>query len=83
MAVQTYVAAYSTDGVTYTSLTNLQNIGINFGRQSQLEQIRAATATFSLRYPDGYATPIAELVAGTFVRFRNETGSPYAIFLAK
>jgi len=83
MAVQTYVAAYSTDDVTYTSLTNLQNIGINFGRQSQLDQIRATTATFSLRYPNGYATPITELVAGTFVRFRNETGSPYVIFFGK
>ena len=83
MALQIYEVAYSTDGSTYTALTDVQNITLNLGRQSQLDQIKAATASFSLRYPNGYATPITELVSGTFIRFRNTTGTPYEIFFGK
>jgi len=83
MGIQTYAVAYSTNGSTYTSLTNLQNLNISYGRQSQLDQIKASTASFTLRYPTGYASPIAALVSGTYIRFRNETGSPYDIWYGK
>lgn len=83
MAVQTYAAAYSTNGSSYTSLTNLQNLNISYGRISQLDQIKASTASFTLRYPTGYASPIAALVSGTYIRFRNETSSPYDIWYGK
>ena len=83
MALQTYEVAYSTDDITYTALTNVQTLNLNFGRQSQLDQIRAATALFSLRYPNGFTSPIAAMVSGTFIRFRNTTGSPYVLFYGK
>ena len=83
MAVQTYEVAYSTDAITYTALTNVQTLNLNFGRQSQLDQIRAATASFSLRYPNGFTSPIAAMVSGTFIRFRNTTGSAYVLFYGK
>ena len=83
MAIQTYEVAYSTDDITYTALTNVQTLNLNFGRQSQLDQIRASTASFSLRYPNGFTSPIAAMVSGTFIRFRNTTGSPYVLFYGK
>jgi hypothetical protein len=73
MAIQTYTVSYSTDDVTYTALTDVQNITVNIGRQEQLSQYNASTASVSLRYPTGFASPIASLVTGTFVKIVNTT----------
>lgn len=78
MGLQSYTVSYSTDGTTFTDLTNVQNITINAGRQAQLQAIQATTATVELRYPTGFASPIAALVAGTIIRIRNtNTIYPY------
>jgi len=76
MGLQSYTVAYSTDGTTFTNLTNVQNITINAGRQAQLQAIQATTATVELRYPTGFVSPIADLVTGTIIRIRN-TNSIY------
>ena len=76
MGLQSYTVAYSTNGTTFTNLTNVQGITINAGRQAQLEAIQATTATIELRYPTGFASPIADLVTGTIIRIRN-TNSIY------
>lgn len=76
MGLQSYTVAYSTDGTTFTNLTNVQNLTVNAGRQAQLQAIQATTASIELRYPTGYATPITELVTGTIIRIRN-TNSIY------
>jgi hypothetical protein len=76
MGLQSYTVAYSTDGTTFTNLTNVQGITINAGRQAQLEAIQATKATIELRYPTGFASPIADLVTGTIIRIRN-TNSIY------
>jgi hypothetical protein len=76
MGLQSYTVAYSTDGTTFTNLTNVQNITINAGRQAQLQAIQATTASIELRYPTGFASPIAALVTGTIIRIRN-TNSIY------
>jgi hypothetical protein len=73
MGIQNYAVEYSTDGVNYTALTNVQEIQLFTGRQSQLDQIKTTTASFTLRYPTGYVSPIAALVSGTKIRFRNLT----------
>jgi hypothetical protein len=73
MAIQTYTVSYSTDNVTYTALTNVQNITVNIGRREQLSQYNASTASVSLRYPTGFASPIASLVTGTFIKIVNTT----------
>ena len=78
MGLQSYTVSYSTDGTTFTDLTNVQNITINAGRQAQLQAIQATTATVELRYPTGFASPITALVAGTIIRIRNtNTIYPY------
>jgi len=78
MGLQSYTVSYSTDGTTFTSLTNVQNITINAGRQAQLQAVQATTATIEIRYPTGFASPIADLVTGTIIKIRNtNTIYPY------
>jgi len=80
MPLQTYTVSYSTDGITYTALTNVQNIQFSLGRQAQLDQVKASTGSFNMRYPTGFASPITALVAGTRVRVQNTTGVAYTIW---
>jgi hypothetical protein len=80
MPLQSYTVSYSTDGITYTALTNVQNIQFSLGRQAQLDQVKASTGSFEMRYPTGFASPITALVAGTRVRVQNTTGVAYTIW---
>jgi hypothetical protein len=81
MPLQTYTVSYSLDGISgFTALTNLQGIQISLGRGAQLEQVKASTATFELRYPTGYASPVTALVSGTYIKIENTTGSAYTIW---
>jgi hypothetical protein len=80
MPLQTYTVSYSLDDVTYTALTNVQNIQFSLGRQAQLDQVKASTGSFEMRYPTGFASPITALVAGTRVRVQNTTGVAYTIW---
>lgn len=73
MAVQQYTVKYSTDGITFTALTNVEGITLNMGRQAQLDQIKTTTGSVEIRYPTGYATPIAGLVSGSYIRIQNTT----------
>jgi len=85
MPLQTYTAYFSTDpvGVGWTALTNVQNIQFSIGRQAQLDQVKSGVGTIEMRYPTGYASPIAALVSGTFIRIRNTTGTPYDLWFGK
>lgn len=83
MPLQSYSVAYSTDGVTFTNLSNVQSVNITLGKRTQLEQIRASTATVLLRYPSGYASPITQLVSGTYLQISNSTGTPYKIWVGR
>ena len=70
-------AYYSTTiGGTYTRLSNLVEVNINVGRRDQLDQYSTATASLVLRYPTGFASPIADLVTGTFIRITGSDGIP-------
>jgi hypothetical protein len=81
MPLQTYTVSYSLDGVSgFTALTNLQGIQISLGRGAQLDQVKASTATFELRYPTGYASPVTALVSGTYIKIENTTGSAYTVW---
>ena len=80
MPLQTYTVSYSLDDITYTNLTNVQNIQFSLGRQAQLDQVKSSTGSFQMRYPTGYASPITALVAGTKVRIQNTTGTAYTIW---
>jgi hypothetical protein len=70
-----YSVQYSTDGSSWTTLSNVQNISMNTGRQYMLDQYSASVATFVLRYPNGYTSPITAMVPGTFVRIQMPTAS--------
>ena len=84
MGIQNYDVSYSTNGgVSYTVLTNVQNIFLTIGKQAQLDQIQSTTGSFELRYPTGYASPITALVAGTIIRIRNVTGTAYPLWYGR
>ena len=68
---QNYEIQYTTNpgtGGTWTSLTNVQQLSINIGRQAMLDQYSASTVSITVRYPTGYSSPIADMVPGTFIR---------------
>jgi hypothetical protein len=85
MALQRYGVSYSLLGASFDELTNVQAINLNIGVQAQLDQIRSSTATIEARYPNGYASPITALKAGTFIRIYNYTdpSSAYVIWQGK
>ena len=84
MGLQTYRISYTTDGgATYTALTNVQTIQFSIGRQAQLDQTKASTGSFEMRYPTGYASPITELVAGTEIKIENVTGVTNQLFVGR
>lgn len=76
---QNYSVEISADNVTYTALTNVQDIALSIGRQRQLDAYNASTATITMRYPTGYASPLTGLTSGNFVRIKNLT-SAYTLF---
>jgi hypothetical protein len=81
-APQTYVVQYAaTFPGTWTTLTNVQEIVFNGGRQNQLDAYRASTMTITARYPSGYASPITALVPGTYIQVitPNVADYPYSI----
>lgn len=81
MALQSYTFQYTTDfnpspSTVYTTLDNVVSFSVNGGRQRQLDQYKADTATIVMRYPTGYASPINALKAGTTMRILlTSTGS--------
>ena len=84
MGLQSYTVSFTVDdGVSWTALTNVQNIQFSIGRQAQLDQIKSSYGSFEMRYPTGYASPVTALVSGTVVRIQNTTGTPYTVWLGK
>ena len=67
-------------GLTYATIddytaTNVQEVQFNYGRQKPLDQYNAGTASFTLRYPTGYASPNALFVTGTFIKIMGRLGT--------
>lgn len=67
----TYKVKYSTNGSTFTALTDVQNITVRVGRNEQLAAYNASTASVEIRYPTGYASPIAAMVTGTYLKIES------------
>lgn len=80
-----YSVDYSTDNITWTALSNVQEITMHIGRRSQLDQYSASTATIVVRYPNGFASPIAAMVSGTLIRIKtpNVTDPYYSSFFGR
>jgi hypothetical protein len=84
MGLQSYTVSFTVDdGVSWTALTNVQNIQFSIGRQAQLDQIKSSYGSFEMRYPTGYASPITALVSGTVIRIQNTTGTAYTVFTGR
>jgi hypothetical protein len=72
---QNYTVSYSTDNVTFTTLSNAQNISLTIGRRALIDNYAADTCTIDVWYPTGYYSPIAAMVTGTFLKITNTTTS--------
>jgi len=77
-----YTAEYSTNGTTWTALTNVQGISGFVGRQKLVDTFEPSRMTVNLRYPNGYASPITALVPGTWLRVKR-TGATYELWRGK
>jgi hypothetical protein len=87
MAIVEYKLEYGATYATCTNVaTNVQNVNVNLGRQSQLDQYNAQTASVTMRYPTGYSSPNSLFVTGNWaiisVRL-GTTGTYYVIFTGK
>ena len=76
MALYQYQVQY---GATYATMsantaTDVQTVQFSYGRQRPLDQYSVETANITLRYPNGYATPTALFVTGTFIRIMGRLG---------
>ena len=76
---QDYVVEYSTTGaaLSWTAIDNVQEIAITIGRQRQLDAYNASQATINVRYPNGFTSPITEIVSGTFIQITNVTTNAF------
>jgi hypothetical protein len=84
MGLQAYTVSYTvTNGASWVALTDVQSIQFSIGRNAQLDQIKSSFGSFEMRYPTGFASPVAALVSGTIVRIQNTTGTPYTVWLGK
>jgi hypothetical protein len=65
---QNYEVSFSTDNSSFTALDYVQNISMTNGRERQLNAYNASRASVTLRYPSGFASPITQIVSGTFIK---------------
>ncbi len=71
---QIYTVAYSTNGTSWTNLSDIESINAFVGRGSLVDQFEPSRATIVMRYPTGFSSPIAALVVGTWIRFSRVGG---------
>lgn len=71
MAIYTFIATLDPNG-SPTVLTNVVNIDIQAGRQAQIDNFSSARATITVRYPNGYVSPLASAVIGTEILIEGE-----------
>lgn len=74
---QEYRVEYSTNNVTWTALSNVEEINLHIGRDRQLDAYNASSANVTVRYPTGFASPITAIVSGNFVRITNVTSGQF------
>ena len=67
MAQFDYIVKFGATYGSWTTATNVQNVTMNIGRRKQLDQYNADTASVTIRYPTGYASPDALFVVDTWV----------------
>ena len=80
MTLRNFKVQYFDIAVGFVALTNVQNVSVNVGRQEQLDAYNTATATVEIRYPNGFATPIPQLVAGAAIKITDTNDANEDIF---
>lgn len=79
-----FEASYSTDnGVTFTTIDNLQNVTVTAGRQAQIDNFTASRLSLTFRYPNGFASPLTDLLPGAHIIVEAQTttgGFPFTAF---
>jgi len=70
---QLFIVNPSTGIGTWNPLPNFQSFTVNIGREAQLDQYNADTATLVFRWPQPYTSIVAALTPGKFVRIINTT----------
>lgn len=83
-APQNFQIQFSTEvtPTTWTTLTNVQSINAQIGRQSFMDPFQPSQLTFTMRYPTGFASPISALVTNTWIRM-NRIGGTYEMWRGK
>jgi len=56
------------NGSTWTAIGDVLNLNINVGRRAMPDQWPASSAIITVRYPNGWATPLANFTSGTKIR---------------
>lgn len=68
MALDNYSVQYL-NGTTWTTIADLQQLNCTIGRRQLTDDWSASQTSFVFRYPTGFASPLANLVVGTPIRF--------------
>ena len=79
---QTFVVEYSTNGTTWTALTNVQEVSASIGRRQLADTFEPSRANITARYPNGFSTPNSALVVDTQIRIKR-TGSSYVMWTGR
>jgi hypothetical protein len=76
MAIIQYQVEVGADYSTLTTVVdNVQNVSLTYGRQKPLEAYSANTGNVVVRYPDGYTSPNALFITGTWLRISVRLGT--------
>jgi hypothetical protein len=67
MATVNYTVAVGPTWATLADIDNVQQVSFVTGRQAQLDQYHAGTASITVRYPSGYASPNTSFIPGSFL----------------
>lgn len=81
-APQTYTIETSTNGTTWTALSDVRSINAQIGRTRFADAYAPSSLNFTIGYSSGFASPNAALVTGTLVRLKR-TGGAYLMWMGR
>lgn len=62
-----FVVQYEDTPTTSVEITNVQQVTVNGGREAVLDNFSATRCNITCRYPNGYATPLPNLIPGAVI----------------
>jgi hypothetical protein len=70
VTVEQYTVEYSLNYSTWTAISNVQEITARVGRTGLQDTFEPSGASIVIRYPSGFASPIAAFNVGTWIRIK-------------